>query len=394
MKNKENNSNTHTNEKASKAKQTLISQKIEYTPTGRVIRAISDAELVLSYIAEHGINVDKNLITTIISAKEAYKLRNWNKEIEEKFWEAYNKLPALIKPITVDSIKAVEEKPIKNPNFFQKILGKKHYVSVAYKSARFYTIFAIITMIIMLILHIYFSIGTVRLNKILKNDKKIAELENQINDLEMISRGSSETNLSVEFKKDKLYNKLFEINTEKESNIKLLNDWLYFIRKILFIKKESKQIKATQTEPETPQAPPSPQETLTYHIETINDAENYLLVIGYYILPLLYGLLGAITFVLRELRNMIKNMQFTKETNINFALRLILGTIAGLAVGVFWGEITQQETLKFISTLGQLLVAFIAGYLVEYVFIVLERSVKLVFDKSLLAVKNNKKQNK
>ncbi len=373
-------------------KTTQVADVLNFKPSDVVRRSISDAELVLEYISEQGIEIDKKLIDTIVQAKEALTTNKWNRQIEEEFWMAYNRLSSAIQPITVDSIKAVVEPKILNPNFFQRLFRIENKTSLAFRSVRLYTIFAIVTMVIMLTLHIYFSIGTVRLTKIQKNDQLINEIENQINDLEMITKGSSETNLSVEFKKDKLYNQLFELNTEKESNIKLLREWLYFIDKILFFKEKNKPEEPVQM-PDENTPPLSPQETLTYHIETINEAENYLLVIGYYILPLLYGLLGAMTFVLREMRELIKKLLFTKETNINFALRLILGTIAGVAVGVFWGEITQQQTLKFIQTLGQLLVAFIAGFLVEYVFIFLERSVKVLFDKTFFGKKENNNHN-
>ncbi len=350
--------------------------------------AISNAEIVLSYTAEAGINVDKNDIETITKAKELLLQDNWNSKMEIEFWNAYKNLTALIKPVSVDSLRASQETIIKSPNIFQKIFRIKRRDTLAYRIVRFYTIFAVLTMVLMLILHIYFSIGTIRLNRIQSADERIKNIENQLDEIELIIGTSS--NLSAQQKQDRLQNELFEINTEKESNIKLLGEWVGFVQNFFFMgDKDEVPTEQTQIEAESPAppAPPgfpaSPEATLNKNIEIIQNAQNYVLIIGLYVLPLFYGLLGALTYVLRDLSNQTHKMRYTKESNINHILRLILGTIAGLAVGVFWGDLKQQESFIIIRSLGPLIVAYLSGLTVEYVFTAIEKWIGSVINKAL-----------
>ena len=350
--------------------------------------AITNAEIVLAYTAEAGIDVNISDVEIITKAKELLLQNEWNSQIEIEFWNAYKNLTALIQPVSVDSLRASQETVIKNPNIFQKIFRKKRRETLAYRVVRFYTIFAVITMLLMLVLHIYFSIGTIRLNRIQSADERIKDIESQLDEIELIIGTSS--NLSAQQKQDHLQNELFEVNTEKESNIKLLGEWVAFVQDFFFMSnKEAKQMPQEQTQAGNP-APPAPQNfpaspeaTLDKNIEIIQKAQNYVLIIGLYVLPLFYGLLGALTYVLRDLSNQTHKMQYTKESNINHILRLILGTIAGLAVGVFWGDLKQQESFIIIRSLGPLIVAYLSGLTVEYVFTAIEKWIGSVINKAL-----------
>ncbi len=350
--------------------------------------AITNAEIVLAYTAEAGIDVNISDVEIITKAKELLLQNEWNSQIEIEFWNAYKNLTALIQPVSVDSLRASQETVIKNPNIFQKIFRKKRRETLAYRVVRFYTIFAVITMLLMLVLHIYFSIGTIRLNRIQSADERIKDIESQLDEIELIIGTSS--NLSAQQKQDHLQNELFEVNTEKESNIKLLGEWVAFVQDFFFMSnKDAKQIPQEQTQAGNP-APPAPQNfpaspeaTLDKNIEIIQKAQNYVLIIGLYVLPLFYGLLGALTYVLRDLSNQTHKMQYTKESNINHILRLILGTIAGLAVGVFWGDLKQQESFIIIRSLGPLIVAYLSGLTVEYVFTAIEKWIGSVINKAL-----------
>ncbi len=351
-----------------------------------VVDALKNAELVLSHCAEVGIDIEEKDVEVVTQAKEIYEEDNWGKDIEIKFWLSYKNLTKLIKPVSVDSLKASQETVIKAPNLFQKFFRIKRRNTLAYRIVRFYTAFAVLTMLFMLVLHIYFSIGTIRLNRIQSANDRSLTLETQLDEIELISDNS---NLSAQQKQDNLINDLVEVNTEKESNIKLLNDWVDFIDRIFFFgQRETEDAQdseiLTQSDiPAPPGAPTAPETTLKANIEIIQQAQNYVLVLGLYILPLFYGLLGALTYVLRDLSKKTILMQYTKESNINHILRLILGTIAGLAVGVFWGDIKQQESFMVIKSLGPLIVAYLSGLTVEYIFSAIEKWIGSILERAL-----------
>lgn len=351
-----------------------------------VLDALKNAELVLFYSTEVGIDVSEKDVETITDAKKSIIQNDWGREIEIKFWVSYKNLTKLIKPVTVDSLKASQETVIKTPNIFQRFFKITRRRTLALKTVRFYTAFAVITMVLMLLLHIYFSIGTIRLNRIQAANERSLDLEEKLDEIEVIS---DNTNLSAQQKRDKLLNELFEVNTEKESNIKLLQDWVAFIDDFLFFSKNNNNIDiaddeaVADIEPSPPGAPIAPEQTLSTNIEIIQQSQNYVLVIGLYILPLFYGLLGALTFVLRDLSKQTIGMKYTKESNITHILRLILGTIAGLAVGVFWGDIKQQESFIIVRSMGPLIVAYLSGLTVEYVFSAIEKWIGSILERAL-----------
>ncbi len=354
-------------------------------PTDLVKEAIKNSELVLFYIAEIGIEADKKDVETITFAKEALESDLWNVETEVKFWIAYKNLTSLIKPVTVDSLKASQEVVIKQPNFIQKLFKTKRKQTLSYRIVRFYTFFTILTMIVMLFLHIYFSIGTIRLNRIQSANERIDKIKDDIEEINLII-GAGSTNISAIQKRSDLQEELSEVNSEKESNIELLGEWVNLIQHFFLASGKNQEPEKNNiennSEPGPPGSPVSPEQTLNQNIEIIQRAQNFILIIGLYILPLFYGLLGALTYVLRDLSHQTKKMQYTKESNINHILRLILGTIAGLAVGVFWGDIKQQENFIVIKSLGPLLVAYLSGLTVEYIFTAIERWIGTWLDKA------------
>ncbi len=354
--------------------------------------ALQNAELVLYYISETGVNAHQTDIEIVTRSKEALENDKWTSELEVQFWMSYRNLSTLIKPVSVDSLKASQERMIKSPNIFQRFFKMKIKNTLALRVVRFYTIFAVLTMIIMLIMHIYFSIGTIRLNRIQNADERISKLRTQINEMDLIVGNS--TNISALQKKSDLQSELFEVNTERNSNIALLGEWVQFVKRF-FSLGEQKNTQENQnsnsnvsSEPAPPGPPGSgspndPQKILNRNITTIQQAQNYVLIIGLYILPLFYGLLGALTYVLRDLSNQTMKMQYKKESNINHILRLILGTIAGLAVGVFWGDIKQQENFIIIRSLGPLIVAYLSGLTVEYIFSAIEKWIGSLLERAL-----------
>jgi hypothetical protein len=156
-----------------------------------------------------------------------------------------------------------------------------------------------------------------------------------------------------------------------------------------------------QTQPDTPPAKLPPQATpnsldfiIIDELNTVvipsyialNESERTLRLISEFILPLLYGLLGASAFVLRDLTNTIGAVTFSRSSMINYNLRLIMGPLVGIAVGLFLaqpasdilnetgGLASQNLTAKAYSgsTFGIGGLAFLAGYSVEMLFSALD----------------------
>ncbi|HEX6142361.1 MAG TPA: hypothetical protein VFZ01_06565 [Geminicoccaceae bacterium] len=99
----------------------------------------------------------------------------------------------------------------------------------------------------------------------------------------------------------------------------------------------------------------------------------YLEFLSSYLLPALYGLLGACAFVLRQLSDDIGRLRFASDIKGQYTLRLNIGLLAGLAVGWF---IQPDQEASVVANLPPLALAFVAGYGSDLLFAVLDRIVQ------------------
>lgn len=86
-----------------------------------------------------------------------------------------------------------------------------------------------------------------------------------------------------------------------------------------------------------------------------------------YILPILYGLLGAGTSVLRSLSRNIKDVTFSGVVEIQHILSISLGALTGIMVGWF-SFLLPQESVGFLGSVSPLAIAFLVGYNIELFF--------------------------
>ena len=90
-----------------------------------------------------------------------------------------------------------------------------------------------------------------------------------------------------------------------------------------------------------------------------------------YVLPVLMGLLGSMTYVLRRYLRSVSNRLLTPSDLREYIVRLVLGTVFGVAIGFFTsasGNASEGVIAVPLSSLGAPALAFLAGYGVESVF--------------------------
>jgi hypothetical protein len=88
---------------------------------------------------------------------------------------------------------------------------------------------------------------------------------------------------------------------------------------------------------------------------------KFFMVLGFLqaIVPMLFGAIGACTYVLRTISQQILDVTFASTSPIRHSVRVFVGALAGFAVGL--GVVTD-------SGLSTAALAFVAGYAVEPVF--------------------------
>lgn len=88
-----------------------------------------------------------------------------------------------------------------------------------------------------------------------------------------------------------------------------------------------------------------------------------------YILPLLYGLLGAFIYVLRSLMGEIKALTYSYDSEIRFRLRLTLGALGGMIIGWF----LKPDDAGAVASLSPMALAFLMGYNVDLLFTLMDK---------------------
>ncbi len=337
--------------------------KAKNTIEGTILlsEALGNSEIILAFASEYGQKIEQKYIRVLIEAKNLEQRKSWTEQKEIEFWEAYQHISKLIQPVTIDSLVASKETNINRSKWVFRLFKKERRKSLVRRTVFFYSTLTIIVMFAMLILQIYSLKGTTLLNKIQSTNTVMKEKEKRMQQLVLITENNG-NNRSANMERDMLETEVEELNLEIVNTTELLDSWLKLTR---FSEKEEPII---EVEAEFPMdGPPEISNAHNNNIKILEETKNYTLILNMYILPLLYGLLGALVFVLRDLRDEIKTMVFSHESNISFALRTHLGALAGLVVGLFWGDLETQQ-LEFVESLSPLAAAFLAGYSVEYVF--------------------------
>lgn len=143
------------------------------------------------------------------------------------------------------------------------------------------------------------------------------------------------------------FNKLNEIDNQIRSNFHVLEDlrWIY-PRGIERFEKES--------------------DRLNYMFAHAGAMKQ---ILAAFILPAIYGLLGALTFILRSHAAAAEAATLSGTVPTAYAVRLTLGAVAGIAIGLFvQPDSVQEAESEIFAALLPISLAFLAGYGVDLLF--------------------------
>ncbi|WP_026998902.1 hypothetical protein [Eisenibacter elegans] len=325
--------------------------------------ALLRAEMLLAHASEQGVEIHDDLTRKVVRAKYLEKTQNWSEEEESEFWIAYRKIAKSIHPVTINSLLAAIEKRELPRLGLWGMMGFTTKITLAQRAVQRYTYWALFFLFLMLVVQIFFLIGSTILSNIKERDKQIQQLE------EMASR--LKDNVS---EVERINTDIDKISTEREKNIIMLARWQSVINRLIL---DSKPYDLSIFEERQRVRAASFRRINNLSTEVEQAAIHPLMIIGSYILPLLYGLLGAYAYVLRVLSEEIKHQTYSRESDIKYQLRVRLGALAGLVVGIL--TVTGEESFMVsISSLSPVALAFIAGYSIEFVFTLVDRLISNV----------------
>lgn len=116
--------------------------------------------------------------------------------------------------------------------------------------------------------------------------------------------------------------------------------------------------------------------------ENIQSVTLVLSAYASYVLPVMFGVVGTIASFLRDIGNRITGSSLAPRDETLAIIRLILGAIAGLAVGLFFTPASvaaQVSSGAGVLTLSASAIAFLAGYGADGFFRMIDAMITRVF---------------
>jgi hypothetical protein len=275
---------------------------------------IADARRLLYEANRKGIRVPSEVISVVFAASE--EQAHLDPALKTRFWNAYSVLQNVTEPSD--------------------------------RARRLYRIVFYITLVLLLVTQCYFMIGVGTRDQIQRLREEAYSLTGQLAAAEGRAPVSAE----------------LQGQAAQRTNTDVLRDRIKLIGQDIL----AYHVLAAWLMPKVGgTADPFIDQSL--RLATLALVLNFL---GAYVLPALYGLLGACAFVLRQLSDEIGKLRFAHDRQVQYTLRLNIGLLGGLAVGWF---VNPGESGSAIANLSPLALAFVAGYGSDLLFALLDRIV-------------------
>lgn len=379
--------------------------------------SLGDASVLLWFATREGKDVDDQVLRDIVRAQST--LRDGpDPEVEGVFWTAYRKLAKAVQPASIDSILSTYSYPF---GYHHTTTGKRRLTDAA-KTKRMYSWLSLGILFLLLFVQIFWFIGTTwrtdlenhraELDRIAGNlrgmmleVKAVHDLKNDLEPTKQVSASFFGDELDARTSIEERIQIL--VNRQDQSLLIFANASLRGDRVEKMLLGNYKMLKSwdfvanlagrpDDLDPLGGASPTSLTERSLCLQDNINDfyttlceravelekqhlgvedalvnSKTILAVLSQYLLPLLYGLIGSLAYILRTLSSEIHNVTFTRGSEIRYALRWPLGMLGGVTVGLFFDP-ADFSGFAAITPLG---LAFLAGYGVELLFTGLDRMV-------------------
>lgn len=401
-----------------------INEGIKLPISERYKSAVSDARLLISYGTRHGIALEPDAVQSVLESEHELSTGTSGMASEVAFWAAFQRLAVLVQPATVESIRESFLRGTETSSLVQRLPAWissrlswiKHDTTLSY---RWGILFALT---IVLIVHIFFSIIDGYLKQLSeireKYDKIVLEIETDALEFQLEARRNNGAGDSTQVTAsgdnvpaaasnggspvDKNGDKTLAAAEDSEIAAKFENLQERFERL------DYKSNVAGRDLCELGNAWSSTLDLLTPWVQLgggrignwwthepyegggrcdntlnltditlepgerkIREAQAQIETVSQFLLPLLYGWVGALAFILRSLSEEIRRSTLSRASSANYSLRWPLGMLAGVGIGLMM----DASTLTGFAALTPLGLAFAAGYSVEVLFTFLDRIV-------------------
>lgn len=343
-------------------------------------RALIDAQLLLMIAAERAIPIDPAIVRAVLAAEDAFQKGFITPELSSNFWQAYEALSRALKPISIDSIRATHGLDRHTPGLI-RALKTRAGSPFTRKSVSHYKLLALITLLSLIALQIFWSVGNNLVTDIREQTERITTLEHQILTT-LPPTGDQKTAATAELQS--LRDQVASVKAWRDAEIVELKSWNSLWSQLFPFGDARISGQGFYDLSKDAQT----------HIHFVS-AQYMLHAISAYLLPVLYGLLGASFYVLRQLPRDIEALTFSLNSHIEYSLRIAQGPLAGIMAGYFFvtapvdlHSYTSSQNGSAVGGLSAvaadivdfspLAIAFLAGYSVELIFYVIERIISAI----------------
>jgi hypothetical protein len=375
----------------------IMSEEKDFTEMPALGRSLDDAEVLVAYVVRNNVSGVQDAIAGVAEGREVYDRGELRGEAQRKFYVSFAQLAARVSPITVGTLKSClgEYGPGRRTWFG---LGPRVQCSFAQRAAKHYRTWAMVALVLLLFVQSYWLIGSNLLAAVpkltaadratLATSKVKAELSaraeaEQIRKTELAhlkadqarTQSQAKVDMTPEpsakieatpapaFTKDELAERValeaaIQLSEDRYNLSRMLAKWCRVHHLLVPASKETDRYSVTEEDPD----------------RIIVLASRILEVLQQYVLPLLYGWLGAMAYVLRTLGKQARDRLYSVEDQINYNLRVWLGIVAGLAIGWFFRS-DKGEVTAAVGSISSLALAFVAGYSVDLLFTAMDRIV-------------------
>lgn len=312
-------------------------------PKSFTSETIDEAIALLEFASKKGLAVDEKTVDVIVGARYLIDSNAWAANNEIEFWGALNAIVKLVAPVNIDSINAKSAKKS----------GKKTQSDSA---VNFYRWLTAISLVSLLLVQIVWSFGNAIVTELNEIPKKVQDTNVELR---------TKTNLLGDKAADDP--EISEIEAKVTSlKDKMKSDFVILDKFGLLIPDYFMNINISKIDSKGKSATASTE--VSQQLIQLQLVTFILNVLQTYLLPLLYGTLGACTYILRSLINEIEHVTYTQTSNTKYLLRFQLGAVAGLAIGWF-----ASTTSSAFASISQLALAFVAGYSVDLLFALMDK---------------------
>ena len=339
--------------------------------------SLDDAEVLAAYAVRNNIQGIEGAIEGIAKARDLFATENLKGDEQRNFYAAVSTLASKIAPVTVASLRAsLSEYGVPTATFLG--LGPKTKISLAARAARWHRGWAMLAMFSLVVVQSYWLVGSSLINALPKNSSEEVDMFIRSKVTGSSPKGeqgsattgktpaeadqSNKISADDEFAREKARYLANLNNIQKEQIAHQLAGWCRVIDHHNWLKDNGK--KGEELNRQMPEG---------WSDAIITYAARIIEVLQQSVLPLLYGWLGAMAFVLRTLSQQSRDRTFRVENQTDWDLRVWLGIVAGLAIGWFFKP-SAMET-SGISLVSPFALAFVAGYSVDLLFTAMDRIV-------------------